>query len=54
MTKGANIQYMIMEELSRWSLTEMCEEWGVEMEDLDNFLAAGAHAIDKENDDETS
>lgn len=35
---------MLIDEASRWSLAELCEEWGVTVEDVDEFIGAALEA----------
>ena len=36
---ATKVAHMIYKELSRWSLMEMCENWDVTPEDLDEFIS---------------
>lgn len=44
--KAKDIGYMIMKELSRNSLVDLCEYWGVTVEDFDEFIQCAFKYID--------
>lgn len=51
MTKGERISYAIDKEVCRYSLVEWCEEWGIDMDDYEKFLEAGAKALPEEEEE---
>lgn len=54
MNKGENIAYAIEKEVSRFSLKEWLEEWGISEEDFDKFIQAGVAAFSEEESDSDS
>lgn len=44
--KARNITAMIRKECQRTSLTELCEYWGVTVEDFEEFLECAFYYID--------
>lgn len=47
MNKGENIAYAIKKEVSRFSLKEWLEEWGISEEDFGKFMAAGVEKVNE-------
>ena len=50
MTKGERICYAIDKEVCRFSLVEWCEEWGIDKDDYEKFMEAGAKALPEEEE----
>ena len=54
MTKGEVLEYAIKRECRKFSLVEWCDEWGVTIDDFEEFLRLGKEAFDAKKKEESN
>lgn len=54
MTKGEKLEYAIEKECCKFSLVEWCDEWGVTIDDFEEFLRLGKEAFDAKYKEESN
>jgi hypothetical protein len=54
MTKGEKLEYAIEKECCKFSLVEWCDEWGVTIDEFEEFLRLGKEAFDAKHKEESN